>query len=48
MRLRKAPYTVFKRISKSLDDFSPLGTSPIYKAGAKCIIINFPNCPKMR
>ena len=30
MRLRKAPYTEFKRISTSLDDFSPLGTSPIF------------------
>ena len=28
MRLRKAPFTEFKRISTSLDDFSPLGTSP--------------------
>jgi hypothetical protein len=30
MRLRKAPYTEFKRISTSLDDFSPLGASPIF------------------
>ena len=30
MRLRKAPYTEFKRISTSLDDFSPLGTSPVF------------------
>ena len=29
MRLRKVPYTEFKRISTSLDDFSPLDTSPI-------------------
>ena len=30
MRLRKAPFTEFKRISTTLDDFSPLGTSPIF------------------
>ncbi|MGC8506581.1 MAG: transposase, partial [Thermoplasmata archaeon] len=30
MRLRKAPYTEFKRISTSLDDFSPSGASPIF------------------
>ena len=30
MRQRMAPYTEFKRISTSLDDFSPLGTSPIF------------------
>ena len=30
MRLRKVPYTEFKRIATSLDDFSPLGTSPIF------------------
>ena len=30
MGLRKAPYTEFKRISTSLDDFSLLGTSLIF------------------
>ena len=30
MRLRKSPFTEFKRISTTLDDFSPLGTSPIF------------------
>ena len=30
MRLRKAPFTEFKRISTTLDDFSLLGTSPIF------------------
>ena len=30
MRLRKAPYTEFRRISTSLDDFSSLGTSPVF------------------
>ncbi|MEM3554567.1 MAG: hypothetical protein QXU79_01960 [Candidatus Micrarchaeaceae archaeon] len=30
MRLKKAPYTEFKMISTSLDDFSPLGSSPVF------------------
>ena len=30
MRLRKAPFTEFKRVSTSLDDFSSLGSSPIF------------------
>ena len=30
MRLRKAPYTEFRRVSTSLDDFSSLSASPIF------------------
>ena len=30
MRLRKAPFTEFKRVSTSLDDFSSLGSSLIF------------------
>jgi hypothetical protein len=30
MRLRKAPFTEFKRVSTSLDDFSSLGYSLIF------------------
>ena len=30
MRLRKAPYTEFKRVSTSLDDFSSMGSSPVF------------------
>ncbi len=30
MRLRKAPYTEFKSVSTSLDDFSSLDSSPIF------------------
>ena len=30
MRLRKAPYTEFKRVSTSLDDFSSVGSSPVF------------------
>ena len=30
MQLRKAPYTEFKRVSTSLDDFSSVGSSPIF------------------
>ena len=30
MRLRKAPFTEFKRVSTSLDDFSSLGSSHIF------------------
>ena len=30
MRLRKAPYTEFKRVSTSLDDFSFVSPSPIF------------------
>jgi len=30
MRLRKAPFTEFKRVSVSLDDFSSVGSSPIF------------------
>ena len=30
MRLRKAPYTEFKRVSTSLDNFSSLGSSPVF------------------
>ncbi len=30
MRLRKAPYTEFKRISTSLDDYASVDSSPIF------------------
>ena len=30
LRLRKAPYTEFKRVSTSLDDFSSVGSSPVF------------------
>ena len=37
MRLRNAPFTIFKRISTSLDDFSSLGTSSLF------MLDNIPN-----
>ena len=30
MRLRKAPFTEFKRVSMSLDDFTSIGSSPLF------------------
>jgi hypothetical protein len=30
MRLRKAPYTDFRRISTSLDDFTFIDSSPVF------------------
>ena len=30
MRLQKSPHTEFKRVSTSLDDFSSVGSSPVF------------------